>query len=103
MREGLAKRYYCVHSNHLDYPYTLGSKVRKNHQYAMEHIKDYDGLIVLTNEQKEDIMKDFESNNNIFVIPHAPRRLDKLQTYEKRKTNLSWWPDIMKKKGSIRS
>ncbi|MCY8881470.1 glycosyltransferase [Bacillus spizizenii] len=85
MREGLAKRYYCVHSNHLDYPYTLGSKVRKNHQYAMEHIKDYDGLIVLTNEQKEDIMKDFESNNNIFVIPHAPRRLDKLQTYEKKK------------------
>ncbi|MEC1752700.1 glycosyltransferase [Bacillus mojavensis] len=85
MRKGLAKRFYCVHSNHLDYPYTLGSKVRKNHQYAMEHIKDYDGLIVLTNEQKDDIMKDFESNNNIFVIPHAPRRLEKLQTYEKKK------------------
>ncbi|MCV2516707.1 glycosyltransferase [Bacillus subtilis] len=85
MRAGLAKRFYCVHSNHLDYPYTLGSKVRTNHQYAMEHIKDYDGLIVLTNEQKEDIMKDFESNNNIFVIPHAPRRLEKLQTYEKKK------------------
>ncbi|MGQ8922364.1 glycosyltransferase [Bacillus halotolerans] len=85
MRDGLAKRFYCVHSNHLDYPYTLGSKVRKNHQYAMEHIKDYDGLIVLTNEQKDDIMKDFESNHNIFVIPHAPRRLEKLQTYEKKK------------------
>ncbi|MCC2931125.1 glycosyltransferase [Bacillus sp. LBG-1-113] len=76
MKAGIAKRLYCVHSNHLDFPHTLGSPVRKNHKYVMEHIKDYDGLIVLTHEQKEDILKDFEAKDNIFVIPHAPRKLN---------------------------
>ncbi|MCY8757789.1 glycosyltransferase [Bacillus haynesii] len=84
MKAGLAKRLYCVHSNHLDYPHTLGSPVRKNHQYAMEHIKDYDGLVVLTHEQKEDILKDFEADDNIYVIPHAPRRLNIPENAEKK-------------------
>lgn len=69
----------------------------------MEHIKDYDGLIVLTNEQKEDIMKDFESNNNILLFPMLQEGLKNYKRMKKRKTNLSWWPDIMRKKGSIRS
>ncbi|NPC94349.1 glycosyltransferase [Bacillus sp. WMMC1349] len=85
MKPGLAKRLYCVHSNHLDYPHTLGSPVRKNHQYVLEHIKDYDGLIVLTQEQKKDILQDFEANNNIHVIPHAPRKLNIQEDVEKKK------------------
>lgn len=85
MKKDLAKRFYCIHSNHFTYPHTLGSEVKKNHRYVLEHIKDFDGLIVLTNNQKEDIQKEYESKNNIYVIPHAPRRLEKLKTFEKKK------------------
>ncbi|ALC82529.1 MULTISPECIES: glycosyltransferase [Bacillus] len=85
MKNGIARRYYCVHSNHLDFPHTYGSPVRENHRYALEHIEDYDGLIVLTEEQKEDIEKDFPSKDNIYVIPHAPRRLHLTEPIDKKK------------------
>lgn len=85
MKNGIARRYYCVHSNHLDYPHTYGSPVRENHRYVLEHIEDYDGLIVLTEEQKEDIAKDFPSKDNIYVIPHAPRRLHLPESINKKK------------------
>ncbi len=65
---------YTFHNNHLEAPYTYGSPVRKEHVHFLNHQKEADGVVYLTNGQKEDIEKQFGSTENLFYVPHhAPK------------------------------
>jgi glycosyltransferase involved in cell wall biosynthesis len=65
--------YKCVaiHTNHFDFPHSYGSPLKENHVDMMKNIASYDAMIVLTEQQKKDIIEQFGDNSNIFVIPHA--------------------------------
>ncbi|AIF44611.1 glycosyltransferase [Virgibacillus sp. SK37] len=61
----------AIHSNHFSDPHTYGSPIKKNHIDILNNIKKEDALIVLTETQKKDIIKQFDHSNNIHVIPHS--------------------------------
>lgn len=70
MEEELAYKVYVIHSNHFDSPHTFGSPIKKNHEELLNNIVNGDPIIVLTGEQKEDLIKQFGDYGNIYVIPH---------------------------------
>ncbi|MFC4620440.1 glycosyltransferase [Camelliibacillus cellulosilyticus] len=72
----LAKRYYILHTNHFQSPYKIGSPIARPYDYVFKHLKELDGLIVLTEKQKKDIEIQFGRHKNIFVIPNYSRILD---------------------------
>ncbi|WP_427130804.1 glycosyltransferase [Pseudarthrobacter sp. S9] len=61
---------YTLHNNHLAAPYRYGSKIKPELQDFMDHLAEYDAVVVLTDEQRIDIMKQFAPLANIHVIPH---------------------------------
>lgn len=61
---------YTLHNNHFAAPYRYGSKIKPELQDFMEHLTEYDAVVVLTDEQRLDIMKQFAPLGNVHVIPH---------------------------------
>jgi len=59
-----------VHSIFLNDAYKPESGPQKFYKYLCEHNTEFDGIIMLTNEAKEDFYKLYGNSNNIFVLPH---------------------------------
>lgn len=60
----------AIHSNHFSNPHTYGSSLKSNHVDILKNIQNLDALVLLTEDQKEDIIKQFGDSGNIYVIPH---------------------------------
>lgn len=60
---------YTLHNNHFDSPYTFGSNIRKELKPFFNKIDEIENLVVLTKEQQNDIMLQF-NKANVTVIPH---------------------------------
>lgn len=71
MESGLAHRIYTIHANHFEAPYTYGSELKEYHKGILENMENGDPIVVLTEKQKEDIIKQFGEHDNIYVIPNA--------------------------------
>lgn len=71
MESGIANRIYTIHTNHFEAPYTYGSELKEHHKGMLENLENGDPVVVLTEKQKEDIIKQFGDYNNIYVIPNA--------------------------------
>ena len=67
----------AIHSNHFSSPYKYGSPIKKNHLTILENINNFDALVVLTESQKEHILKQYGQHDNIHVIPHFIEPLTK--------------------------
>lgn len=61
---------YTLHNNHYSPPYRYGSSTKPELVDFMDHLADYDAVVVLTNEQRLDIMKEYAPLKNVHVIPH---------------------------------
>lgn len=61
-----ADRVVILHNNH----YKSG-RLRPALEPLFNSIREYDGVVLLTNEQKADVTKEFGALDNCFVIPHA--------------------------------
>lgn len=68
-REMKLKVIYTLHNNHFDSPYTFGSNIRKELKPFFNKIDEIENLVVLTKEQQNDIMLQF-NKANVTVIPH---------------------------------
>lgn len=67
-----AVRIYAIHTNHLEAPYRLGGKVKKDVGYVLENTDQQVPIVVLTNQQKIDIETQFSDRPwNLHVISHA--------------------------------
>lgn len=64
------KTIYTLHNNHLAAPHTYGSEIKSDFKGFLSKISEVENLVVLTDEQKIDLMKQFNTNTNITVIPH---------------------------------
>lgn len=65
-----AQLIYTFHSSHLGSPYTYGSPTRPDQKKFLSGIRSLPALVVLTNEQKLDLEKQFGALDNVHVIPH---------------------------------
>ncbi|MDW4404483.1 glycosyltransferase [Staphylococcus saprophyticus] len=64
---GNIKKYIRLHTNHLD----ESGNISANTKEAIENLNSIDGLLVLTNQQKNDIINEFGFSKKIKVIPHG--------------------------------
>lgn len=69
-KENGAKVVYTVHSNHLGSPHRYGARVRPDMRDLFDHIEEYSGVIVLTEEQRQDIWKQWGYLPSIHVVSH---------------------------------
>lgn len=70
MKTEAAHRIYAIHTNHFDYPHKYGSPTKSDHVTLLKNLKNIEALVVLTESQKEDIVKQFGDYQNVFVIPN---------------------------------
>lgn len=62
--------YFALHTNHHLKPYTNDSKIAPNKETILRNIDQINGLVVLTERQKRDIINVYGNKKNIFVIPN---------------------------------
>ncbi|GEK35191.1 glycosyltransferase [Kurthia sibirica] len=72
MKKESASKIYTIHRNHLQEPFTLGSKLKADDELVLMNEDREAPIVVLTNRQKIDIEAQFpEMKWNIHVISHA--------------------------------
>src|SRR5690625_3457074 len=71
MNPNVAYRIYTLHNNHFDKPYTVGSPLKDNFSRVVPRVEELEVLVVLTDEQKLDIINEFGEFNNIVVVPNS--------------------------------
>lgn len=91
------KVFFVLHLNHFLKPYNKTSKMDPKLEKVFTHIKDLDGLIVLTEKQKQDIVNVFGHENKIFVIPNYIAK-NKLENIKKENKNLIIISRLVKQK-----
>ena len=62
------RRVAAVHSNHLEPPYVVGSGVSRNWRRLLEHLDQWDGLVLHTDAQREDIAAEFGHAEKLHTI-----------------------------------
>lgn len=64
------KRITVIHNNHYEPPYTKGAELDPDWNYLYAHMDEFDRIVFLTNEQKEDISEQFGHSDRYQVISH---------------------------------
>lgn len=68
VRHPRLRRIAAVHSNHLEPPYVAGSGVSRNWRRLLEHLDQWDGLVLHTDAQREDIAAEFGHADRLHTI-----------------------------------
>lgn len=61
----------ALHSNHLTPPFRNPANVRKEFDSVFKRLSDIDALVVLTEQQRIDILKQYGNPELLHVIPHS--------------------------------
>ena len=80
------KIYPVIHNYHLQDPLNLLSRLR-SYAYYLQDIKNIDGLITLTDQQRYDIIERFGEYNNTYCIPHTVNDFPEKVPFNSRITN----------------
>lgn len=70
MEKGLASRLYQIHINHFLAPFEFGSPMKDDHRLIFSKMGDLDQVVVLTDQQRDDVIADFGHAEKISVIPN---------------------------------
>lgn len=68
-----SKLIFNLHSNHFASPYTLGSPIRNDFKTILDHLDELKNIVVLTEEQRSDLISQFGHSDNFFTVPHATK------------------------------
>ncbi|MCM3179011.1 glycosyltransferase [Cytobacillus horneckiae] len=66
-----AFRICTIHTNHFDAPFKYGSPLRKSHIHLLENFHQLDALVLLTENQRSMVVKQFGDANNTYVISNS--------------------------------
>ncbi|MEK5104452.1 glycosyltransferase [Cytobacillus sp. FSL M8-0252] len=66
-----AYRIGTIHTNHFDTPFTYGSPLRKSHIHLLENYNNLDALVLLTENQRQMVVKQFGYPEKTYVIPNS--------------------------------
>jgi len=61
---------YTLHNNHFDFPHKEGSPIKPGMLNIFSHLEHHSNIVVLTEEQKQDIVDEFGHAEKFTVIPH---------------------------------
>ena len=86
MEKNIAYRICSLHSNHLKSPYKVGSPKNPPHKIVLDNMDKLDSVVILTNNQKEDIIQEFGDYDNISVIPHSVPNIPIIKAKKKKST-----------------
>lgn len=64
------KKLLRLHSSHLDKPYKADSAIHPQIQKAVENLQAFDGILLLTEEQKHDMTERFGNEHQFYTVPH---------------------------------
>ncbi|WP_337969666.1 glycosyltransferase [Virgibacillus salexigens] len=66
------KKIEVIHSSHLQKPFNDNSMIKPAYQSLFKELaSNFDYIVFLTNEQKQDVEKVYGANSNFRVIPHS--------------------------------
>src|SRR5699024_700449 len=68
MKNSEIKKIFTIHTNHFEYPYKYGAEIKPEFEKMLNNLRNLDALVVLTEQQKNDIIKQFGNYNNVHVI-----------------------------------
>lgn len=60
-----------LHSTHLEKPYTKGAPMRRVYKEIFDNSDEFDAVVFLTPEQKNDVEEVYGKKDNFHVIPHS--------------------------------
>lgn len=66
-----ALRYMQIHSNHLQSPLLGGTGYREDHAKVFRQARTVDGVVLLTEKQRKDVVEDFGIADVTHTIPHS--------------------------------
>lgn len=67
--------FYTFHSTHFTAPNTFGSPIKKEHVQFLNNLHETEGVVFLTQEQKNDIVAQFGNLEKVHVIPHHAEKI----------------------------
>lgn len=82
------KRVTVMHNNHYEPPYTKGSELDPDWNYLYAHMDEFDRIVFLTNDQKEDISEHFSHSDKYRVISPPAKPIPADKEWESRNPNL---------------
>jgi glycosyltransferase involved in cell wall biosynthesis len=65
-----ALKFWRIHSSHVAHPFKPDSPITKKIQVGIDNLDEFDAVLVLTEEQKNDIISRYGELSNIYVVPH---------------------------------
>ncbi|WP_213422073.1 glycosyltransferase [Bhargavaea massiliensis] len=71
VKNNQAVKIWRLHSNHLLAPFEIDSDTPPGLKPCIEKMDSLDGILVLTNHQKQDMESRFGKKDNISVVPHS--------------------------------
>ncbi len=80
MKNSEVKKIFTLHTNHFEYPYEYGAEIKPEFKKMLSNLKNLDYLVVLTENQKKDIIKQYGDFDNVKVVPHSVNFDEKLAT-----------------------
>ena len=66
-----------LHNNQFDAPFTVGSPLRHDHLAVFETLEKLDGLVVLTEAQRRDVVALGAPADRVHVVPNTTARIDR--------------------------
>lgn len=77
---------FTINSNHHKEPFTINSEFARSHGIVLSKIKELNNIVVLTNDQKNDIIQECGDYGNITVIPNSIRNISDVEIAKKPMT-----------------
>lgn len=71
MDSSVAHRIYPIHTNHFEKPYLIDSPIKESHSNLLNNFKEVESIVVLSEEQKRDLIKQYGNYDNVHVIPNS--------------------------------
>ena len=77
-------RYFVLHNNHFAFPHTKGASVDPSCTPLFSNLDIFEKVIILTDEQKGDIVEQFGNQEKFKVIPHIAEPVENVGTDYKK-------------------
>ncbi|GGK01620.1 glycosyl transferase family 1 [Lentibacillus kapialis] len=71
------KRVAVIHNNHFNKPFDNTAEVKENYKVLFDNLDNFDKVVFLTQEQKDDVKRLFGERGNLVVIPHPAKQVNK--------------------------
>lgn len=71
-----AKKYFILHNNHFAFPHTKGAPVDPSCYPLFDNLQVFDKVILLTEEQKRDIVDQYGKKSKFVVIHHIAKEVE---------------------------